>query len=210
LENNQPNTNVSTSKKKIIAIAMAVLVITLTVGLASAILMNGQNPSSTQTGNNQNTSTNTQTNPQSWMKAGAYATYEGQVSILGIDVSFNAKMEIVDLNDTHIQVATDYNMSTPYGTTENQTTTWISKSDMTFQSEGMILNNSYNTQITLAKLGTRSCTVYEYSNDGINAAYYVDNTIHWPIKMVMTSPTSVDGQSYNMEINLTDSNIPGL
>jgi len=144
------------------------------------------------------------------MKVGAYATYEGQTNIMGIDVSFNAKMQIVDLNQTHVEVATNFNMSSPYGATENRTTTWVNRENMTFQQDGMTLNKTYTTQLTLGKFGTRSCTVYEYSNEGISAAYYVDNTVQWPIKMVMTSPTSVDGQSYNMVINLVDSNIPGL
>lgn len=144
------------------------------------------------------------------MKVGAYATYQGQANITGIDVSFNAKMEIVDLNQTHIEVATEFNMSTPYGATENRTTTWVNRENLTFQQDGMTLNNTYTTHATLAKLGTRSCTVYEYNNEGISAAYYVDNTVHWPVKIIMTSQTSFDEQSYNMEINLVDSNIPGL
>ncbi len=126
-------------------------------------------------------------------------------------VSFNAKLEIVDFNETHIQVLTSFNMSTPFGATDNTTTTWVSRENMTFQPpDDLTLNNTYNTQVTLPNLGTRSCTVYEYNGQGISAAYYVDNNIQWPIKMVMTSPTSVDGQSYSMDINLVDSNIPGL
>ena len=210
MEDNQQNTkNVTHGKKKIIVIAAAVLVAVLAVGLASALLMNGQNPSNNQTGN-QNNPTNTQNDPQSWIKVGAYATYQGQASIMGIDVSFKAKMQIVDLNQTHMELSTEYNMSTPYSSTENTTTTWVSRENMTFQPDGLTLNSSYTTQVTLAKLGTRTCTVYEYNSEGISAAYYVDNTIQWPVKMVMTSPTSVDGQSYNMDITLVDTNIPGL
>lgn len=201
-ESNQQNTKTAThSKKKIIVIAAAVLVIALATGLVSAVLMSSQSPYG---------QTNNQSDPQSWIKVGAYATYAGQMSILSIDVSFTAKMQIIDLNQTHIQVATDFNMSTVYGVTENQTTAWVSRENMNFQPDGMILNNTYTTHVSLAKLGTRSCTVYEYSNEGINAAYYVDNTVQWPVKIVMTSPTSVDGESYNMDINLVDSNIPGL
>jgi hypothetical protein len=203
LENNQQNPKTKTnSKKKLLLVVASVLVVALAIGLTASILMSVKNPSNSQTGN--------QNDAQSWVKVGAYATYEGQASIIGIDVSFNAKMQIVDLNQTHIEVATDFNMSTPYGATENRTTTWVNRESMTFQQNGMTLNNTYNSQVTLAKLGTRSCTVYEYSNEGISAAYYSDNTVHWPVKMVMTSPTSVDGQSYNMDINLVDSNIPGL
>jgi hypothetical protein len=202
IENQQNTKNVTQSKRKIAAIAAAVLVIALIVGLTTSILMSNQNPSNNQT--------SAQNNPQSWMKVGAYATYEGQASIIGIDVSFNAKMQIVDLNQTHIQVATDFNMSTPYGATQNRTTTWVNRENLTFQQEGMTLNNTYNTQVTLAKLGTRSCTVYEYSNDGISAAYYIDDRVQWPVKMVMTSPTSINGLTYSMDINLVDTNIPGL
>ena len=203
LETNQQNTKtIIHSKKKIALIAAAVLIIALVAGLTTSILISGHNQSNNQTG--------TQNNSQSWIKVGAYATYEGQVSILSIDVSFTAKMQIVNLNQTHIQVATDFNMSTTYGATENTTTTWVNRENMNFQPEGMTLNSTYNTQVTLAKLGTRSCTVYEYENEEINAAYYVDNNVQWPVKIVMTSPTSVDGQSYNMDIKLVDSNIPGL
>jgi hypothetical protein len=119
-------------------------------------------------------------------------------------------MEIVDLNQTHIQVATDFNMSTPYGATDNKTITWVSRENMTYQPDGMTLNDTYSTQVSLANVGARNCTVYEYSNDGISAAYYVDNNVQWPVKIVMTSPTSIDGESYNMDINLVDTNIPGL
>jgi hypothetical protein len=80
---------------------------------------------------------------------------------------------------------------------------------MAFQPDGLTLNNTYNTKITLPNLGTKSCTVYEYNNQDISAVYYIDNNIHWPIKIIMTSPT-VEGQSYNMNISLVDSNIPGL
>ena len=112
--NKQSTTDFQHSKKKIAILTIAVLIMTLAVGLTAGLLLNSQNPPDTE---------NTQNN--SWIAKGAYATYEGQASILGIDVSFNAKMEIINLNQTHIQVATDYNMSTPYGTTENQTTTWV-------------------------------------------------------------------------------------
>jgi hypothetical protein len=202
LENNQQNAKIAThSKKKIAAIAVAVLIIALAAGLTSGLLITSQNPSSSQTGN-KNTS-------QSWIAIGAYATYEGQATILSMTVNFNAEMEIVNLNATYIQVSTNFNMSTPFGNTENATTTWVNRENMTFQPAGLTLNGTYTTQVTLPNIGTRSCTVYEYSSQGISAAYYVDNSVQWPIKMVMTSPT-VDGQSYSMDITLVDTNIPGL
>ena len=209
MENNQQNTpNPAQARSKMIVIAAVVVAIALVVGSVGVIALTGQSPSSASTGN-QNAPIST-SNPQSWIKVGDYATYQGQASIMGIDVTFNAKMQIVDLNSTHFEVATDVNMSTPYGNNENQTTTWVSKENLNFHPPNMTLNDTYNAQVSVAKLGTRSCTVYEYSSEGISAAYYVDNQVGWPVKMVMTSPTSVDGQTYNMDINLVDTNIPGL
>jgi hypothetical protein len=209
LENNQLQaTKKVSNNKKIIAIILAAVIVVAVAVSATAVLMNGQQSSSSQT-NNQNNQPNNQVSSQSWIKKGAYATYEGQATILSISVSFNARMEIVDVNQTHMQLSTYYNMSTPYGGTENTTTTWVSREDMNFQPQDLPLNKSYNTQITIPNLGTRDCTVCEYSSEGISATYYVDNTIQWPIKMVMTSP-AVEGQSYNMDINLVDTNIPGL
>jgi hypothetical protein len=201
LETNQQNAKIiAHSKKKIAAIAAAALIIAI-AALTGGLLISSQNPSSSQN-NNQNTS-------QSWIAKGAYATYEGQATILSMTVSFNARMEIVEVNETHIQVSTSFDMSTPYGTTENTTTTWVGRENMTFQPDGLTLNNTYSTKITLPNLGTKNCTVYEYNNQDISAAYYIDNNIQWPIKIIMTSPT-VEGQSYNMNISLVDSNIPGL
>jgi hypothetical protein len=215
LENNQLQvTKKVSNNKKIVAIILATITVVAVAVSATAVLMNNQ-PSSNQANNqnsqtnNQNSPTNNQASSQSWIKKGAYATYEGQATILSITVSFNARMEIVDLNQTHMQLSTYYNMSTPYGATENTTTTWVSRENMNFQPQDLPLNNSYKTQITIPNLGTRECTVYEYSSEGISASYYVDNTIQWPIKMIMTSP-AVEGQSYNMDINLVDTNIPGL
>ena len=195
---------VTHSKKKIAIIAVAILIIASSSPNQRTII-NGQNPSSSQT----SSQTGSQNTSQSWIKIGAYATYAGQATVLSMTVNFNAKMEIVGLNETYIQVLTNFNMSTPYGTTENTTTTWVSRENMTYQPEGLTLNSTYTTQVTLPNIGTQSCTVYTYSSQGISAAYYVDNSIQWPIKMVMTSPT-VDGQSYSMDINLVDTNIPGL
>ena len=207
MENNQQIPRKSVFNKKIIAIIIAIIAIA-TVASTATILTEGNQTPISQT-NDQNPFTNNPSSPQSWIKKGTYATYAGQAEILSMSITFNARMEIVDVNQTHIQLSTNYNMSTPFGTTDNTTTTWVSRENMNFQPENLTLNNTYTTQITLPNLGTRTCTVYEYSSQGISAAYYVDNSIQWPIKMVMTSPT-VEGQSYNMDINLVDTNIPGL
>lgn len=205
METNRQNSKIVThSKKKIVLIAVAVLAIAL-AAVTSGLLLTGQNPSSSQN----SSQTSSQNTSQSWIKIGDYATYEGQVTVLSMTVNFNSEMDIVGLNATFIQVLTSFNMSTPYGSTENTTTTWVNRENMTFQPTGLTLNSTYTTQVTLPNIGTQSCTVYEYSSQGISTAYYVDNSIQWPIKMVMTSPT-VDGQSYSMDINLVGTNISGL
>jgi hypothetical protein len=207
LESNQQITKKSVLNKKIIALVITVIAIAVVVSTA-AVLTTGNQSSINQT-NDQNELTNDQNSSQSWIKKGTYATYAGQAEILSMSITFNARMEIVDVNQTHMQLSTNYNMSTPFGATENTTKTWVSREDMNFQPENLPLSNTFTTQITIPNLGTRTCTVYEYSSEGISAAYYVDNSVQWPIKMVMTSP-SVEGQSYNMDINLVDTNIPGL
>lgn len=207
MESNLQAAKKSVFSKKIIAILLSVIAVATVASTATILTTGNQSPIS-QT-NDQNPLTNNQNSPQSWIKTGTYATYAGQAEILSISITFNARMEIVDVNQTHMQLSTNYIMSTPFGATENTTTTWVSKEDMNFQPENLALNNTYTTQITIPNLGTRTCTVYQYNSEGISAAYYVDNSIQWPIKMVMTSP-SVEGKSYNMDINLVDTNIPGL
>jgi len=207
LESNQQIAKKSVLNKKIIALLITVIAITVVV--STAAVLTADNQSTINQTNDQNELTNDQNSPQSWKKKGTYATYAGQAEILSMSITFTARMEIVDVNQTHMQLSTDYKMSTPFGATENTTTTWVSREDMNFQPENLPLSNTFTTQITIPNLGTRTCTVYEYSSEGISAAYYVDNSIQWPVKMVMTSP-SVEGQSYNMDINLVDTNIPGL
>jgi hypothetical protein len=158
----------------------------------------------------QPTATSQPQSPTSWMTKGTYAVYQGQAEVLSISIDFNARMEVVDLNSTHVEISTSFDMDSSFGSSENTTSMWVSREEMNFQPEGLNLSSSYTTQITLPNLGTRNCIVYQYSDQDFSAAYYVDSTLQWPLKMVMTSPTSDDGQSYNMDINLVDSNIPGL
>lgn len=207
LENSQQVAKKSILSKKIIIIIIAIVAVAVVASVAAVLTAGNQSPIN-QT-NNQTNITNDQSSPQSWIQKGTYATYAGQAEIMSMSITFSARMEIIDVNQTHMQLATDYNMSTPFGATENTTTTWVSREDMNFQPADLPLNSTHTEQITIAGLGTRTCTVYEYSSEGISAAYYVDKSIQWPIKMVMTSPT-VEGQSYNMDINLVDTNIPGL
>ena len=147
--------------------------------------------------------------PSSLLTKGSYATYQGKTEIMSMSISFEARMEITDLNDTHLEISTSFDISSPYGSSENTTSIWMSKSDMNFQPEGLDLNKTYIAQVTIPNLGTRSCTVYEYENKDFKATFFVDSVFNWPIKITMTSPV-VEGQSYNMDVSLVESNIPGL
>ena len=200
---NNPQTAKPTKKsiKKLAAAVTIIIVIVLGAYSAYSLLANTPSTQSTQDA--------LSITPESWMKKGAYAIYEGQANSLSTKITFEARMEIVGINQTHAQIQTYINMSTPFGSTENTITKWVNLSNMTFQPEGLTLNSTYNTQISTGNIGTRTCTVYEYTSREISATYYVDNIYHWPIKMTITSPV-VDGQSYNMDVNLVDSNIPGL
>jgi hypothetical protein len=192
--------------------------ILIVVALAVAILSYGslsnnttnENLLNTTNDSTQPTATSQPQSPTSWMTKGTYAVYQGQAEVLSISIDFNARMEVVDLNSTHVEISTSFDMDSSFGSSENTTSMWVSREEMNFQPEGLNLNSSYTTQITLPNLGTRNCIVYQYSDQDFSATYYVDSTLQWPLKMVMTSPTSDDGQSYNMDINLVDSNIPGL
>jgi len=185
-------------RKKTVLIALAILVAASIAGLSFGLLTTNQSPPAA-TGAGQD----------AWITKGAYATYQGQADVMSTSISFNAKMEIIDLNATHVEISTSYNMSSPYETIDNTTTTWVSRENMTFQPDGLTLASSYSTKITLPNLGTRSCTAYEYNSDGLTETMYVDNSIQWPIEITMTSP-SVDGQSYSINIALVQTNIPGL
>lgn len=209
----ETKTNHTNSKK--IAITATIIII---CALAIAVLTYGflaSNPTGSNLQNNTNPTTQPTPTPQpllptSWITKGTYANYQGQAEILQISIQFNAKMEVIDLNSTHIKIQTTFDMASSFGSSANTTSIWISREDMNFQPEGLDLSKSYTTQITLPNLGTRNCIVYEYSEDDFSATFYVDSTLHWPLKMVMTSPTSDTGESYNMDVNLVDSNIPGL
>jgi archaellin len=150
----------STSRKKIWFKQKNIIIIIATIAVAAlastAAVLTAGNQSPISRTNNQNTLTNDLNNPQSWIKEGTYATYAGQAEILSMSIIFNAKMEIINVNQTHMQLSTDYNMSTPFGATENTTTTWVSREDMNFQPENLSLNNTYTTQITIPNLGTRT------------------------------------------------------
>jgi hypothetical protein len=146
---------------------------------------------------------------QTWMVKGTYATYQGLVDAISIPVKITGKIQVTDLNATHIQVQTDMKISTSFAPVVSDSTfQWINKTNVVFQPKGEILVGTYDTQIAIAGIGTRSCIAYEYTNEAINATYFSDKSLQWPVKIVYE--TSFENQTYKIEVNISDTNIPGL
>jgi len=151
-----------------------------------------------------------QQEPQPWMRVGAYSTYKGEIPGLTAQYSLNATIRVTDLNSTHVQVATNSTIATPFSTVlTDQSVQWIKKTNITFQHRGETLADTYTAQIPVEGMGTRQCTVYRYTNPGgINSTYYLDSALQWPLRIVYV--TAFENQTYNLEFNLNDSNIKGL
>jgi hypothetical protein len=177
------------------------VIVGLTIALATSlsVLIIGYQPiDSTQ-----------QSMSESWMFKGAYATYEGKVYALSIPISLDETIQVTDLNATHVQIKTNSSIATSFAPTlSDQTTSWINKTNINFQPKGETLKEINNTKITVRNIGSRDCTAYKYTNQAINATYYIDKTLQWPIRIVYT--TTFENQTYQIEFNLEETNINGL
>ena len=209
------STNAAPSKSRFKLIAIvAVIAVSIVVGalLVSAFISSPQGQ-------------------DAWLFKGAYATYEGSASISAEDLGgmldmsmsfdFTIRQEIVDFNETHALVSTDFQMSSSFGdfggaTEENETSTWVSLSQMglitAFEDEDVDLTNSYESTVNIDGLGTRTCMVYEYaiSDEGLTMTVYVDKTIEWPLKMTMSMTNTELPDGLELDINLVETNIPAL
>lgn len=146
---------------------------------------------------------------ESWMFKGAYAIYEGQIGSLSMPVSINETIQVTDLNATHVQIQTNSSIATSFAQTlSDQTTLWLNKTSINFQPTGMTLAGTNNAKITVRGIGSRDCIAYDYSNQAINATYYIDKVLQWPVRIVFT--TIFENQTYHIEFNLKDTNIKEL
>jgi hypothetical protein len=163
-----------------------------------------------------------------WLFKGAYAVYEGSASIsaedlgsfldMSMSIDFSVRQEIVDLNDTHVLISTAFQMSSSFGEQENnEESAWVPLSEMGFMSafnneEDVNLTNSYETTVNINGIGTRTCMVYEYaiSDEGLTLTVYVDKAIDWPLKMTMNMTNTELPDGLQIDINLTETNIPAL
>jgi hypothetical protein len=146
---------------------------------------------------------------ESWMFKGAYATYGGQIDSIAIPYSLNETIQVTDLNATYVHIQTNSSIATSFAPTlSDQTTLWINKTNVNFQPKGMTLAGTYNTKITVRSIGSRDCIAYDYTNQEINATYYIDKVLQWPVRIVFT--TVFENQTYHLEFSLKDTNIKEL
>ncbi len=146
---------------------------------------------------------------ESWMIKGVYANYGGTVNGTLSPVNITGKMQVTDLNSTHVLVQTDMAISTVFApTVRDETFVWINRSNIDFGPKGETLTGKQERRITIEGLGVKDCMAYEYTNEAINATYYLDKNIHWPLKISYT--TVFDDQTYIIEMNLKSSNISQL
>jgi len=210
-EGSSASPNVLPSKSNIrLTIIIAVVAVSLVISalLVSALISNPQNP-------------------ESWLFKGAYAKYKGSTSVesqdlgmlsITVSVDFAVQLEVVDFNSSHALVSTTFRMSSSFGdleveTVEEENSTWVPLSQMNFMNsfEDLDLANSYESTVEIPNFGSRTCMVYEYiiSEEDLVMSVYVDKLIGWPLKMTV-SITGEDSISLNLDINLTETNIPAL
>jgi hypothetical protein len=172
---------------------------TIVFAISSLVLIIGHQP----LGNIQ------QSRSEDWMFKGAYATYEGQIAALSIPCSIDESIQVTDLNATHVQIQTDASIATPFApTVSDQTILWVNKTNINFQLKGMTLAGVYDTKIPVRSIGSRDCIAYDYTNEAINATYYIDKVLLWPVRIEYT--TVFENQTYHIEFSLKDTNIKGL
>jgi hypothetical protein len=146
---------------------------------------------------------------ESWMFKGAYATYEGKIDSLSTLYILKETIQVIDLNATHVQIQTNSSIATSFAPTlSDQTILWVNKTHINFQPKGMTLAGTYDTKITVRSIGSRDCIVYEYTNIDINATYYIDEVLLWPVRIVFR--TVFENQTYDLEFSLRDTNIKEL
>lgn len=192
MENNAANTISPTppeakprSRTKLLIAVAAMAIVGLVVG---AILVSGL--------------LSRPTGQDAWLFKGAYAKYEGSTSVMGYSFDFSVKLEVLDFNSTHAYMSTSFKMGSSVGQSVEETnSTWVELSKVGFVNA---FSESNMTRSYEATVGSRNCVVYEYTTDGPTMTVYVDKAIGWPVKM------SVSMTGISMDINLADTNIPGL
>jgi hypothetical protein len=134
---------------------------------------------------------------------GAYAVYTGKTTVLFVPVTITLRIEVVDLNATHVKLLMSMRMDSSLGSQERQNITWVNLKNPQLE-EGQKLIKTYDTTVYVEKIGTRDVIAYDYMNkDGSETILYVDKKTLWPVKITLKSMFSVD-------LTITETNVPGL
>lgn len=145
-----------------------------------------------------------------WLFKGAYAKYEGTTTVMFVSFSFMLRQEVVDFNSTHAELLTSVSIGSLLSEpVEEEVSVWVDLSENQYLIEEGTLVNSYEANLPFEGFGNRDCIVYEYATDGPTLTMYVDKQIGWPLKMKV-SMTGEDDLSLDLDINLVETNIPGL
>lgn len=177
--------------KMIAVIAVAVIAIVIGAFLVTAFLSQPQGQSA-------------------WLFKGAYAKYEGTTTVMFVSFSFMLRQEVVDFNSTHAELLTSVSIGSLLSEpVEEEVSVWVDLSENQYLIEEGTLVNSYEANLPFEGFGNRDCIVYEYATDGPTLTMYVDKQIGWPLKMKV-SMTGEDDLSLDLDINLVETNIPGL
>ncbi|MGB9693883.1 MAG: hypothetical protein ACPLYF_03475 [Fervidobacterium sp.] len=148
-----------------------------------------------------------------WLFRGAYAKYHGETTVLFVTVKLDLRLEVVDYNATHAKMLMYVKMETPFGSQEFQNVTWSDLTKKSYEVEGYDLKRTYEQETYVEGIGTRTCVIYEYeskTSPGTLMIMYVDKNVGWPIKMRFTSEATQNMPSMSLDLNLTESNIPGF
>lgn len=213
LESEKPNTDIiettSEPKKrsmKLVLIAVVAIVIVIVAVLAYTLLSNPENGLG---GGSQ----------EDWFFKGAYAAYEGEATYLTETMIFSMRIEISDLNSTHLKTLMAMEISSEsLGTlADQQETSWIAKKDMTSYGlgdmEGFNLDRTYEDNVYIEGFGTKRCKIYEFSSDDVGGVEmtmtaYMDIDLGWPLKIAFQM--NIMDEEINFDINLKSTNISAL
>ena len=146
-----------------------------------------------------------------WLFKGAYANYEGG----GYPYAYVMHIEVLDFNDTHVQLYIHCTQMTKYTKGEKNATEWFKLEEIhkvpaiIFAGKDYSLTQIYEESIKVQGIGERNCTVYEYRNyETVHC--YIDNQTGWIIRMKTTiTPVGIDFK-FHININLEETNIPNL
>jgi hypothetical protein len=177
--------------KLVAAITVAVIAVVVGAFLVSALISSPQGQNA-------------------WLFKGAYATYEGSATVTFVSFTFTLRQEVVDFNSTHAELLTSVSMGSSLSEpVEEEVSVWVDLSKNQYLIEEGTLIDSYEANLPFEGFGNRDCIVYEYATDGPTLTIYVDKQIGWPLK-IKVSMTGEDSISLELDINLVETNIPGL